>query len=226
MLKRLAILSTAALLATGCASTLDADSCSAIDWDSRAYQAGASASSLESVFRKSTTCAQFVATPDLTELQTSYSAGLDSFCTPARVFETALRKSVDPRLCGSGELAELTAIASEHRIAESRVNEARGRIDRLERTIRKSRNRIAKRSAQIAEFRRELADPATPNVEEIRNAIRKYEGQIAGNRRRVAEARRALPRARRDFRWAERDYRESLAYTRGTAASLRREARR
>ena len=225
MLKRLA-LPAAALLATGCASTLDADSCSAVDWESRAYQAGASAGSLESVFRKTSTCAQFTATPDLAELQASYSAGLDSFCTPARVFETALARSVDPQLCGSGELAELIVIASEHRAAEARFNEARGRIDRLERSIRKRRNSIAKRSAQIAEFRRELSDPATPNVEEIRNAIRKYEGKIAGNRRGVAEACRALPRARRDLRWAERDYRESLAYTRGTAASLRRESRR
>ena len=225
MLTRLA-LPTAALLLAGCASTLDASRCSAIDWDARAYQAGASAGSLDSVLRKSSICAQFAATPDITALQTAYSSGLDNFCTPARVFETALTRSVDPNLCGSGELAELAVIATEHRRVESRFHEAEGRVRRLERNIRKRRNSIAKRSAQIAEFRVELADPATPNVEEIRNAIRKYEGKIAGNRRGIAEARRALPRARRDHRWAERDYRESLAYTRGTAASLRREARR
>ena len=215
-------------LSLSACATLDAESCPAVDWQARAYEAGMSGATLDSVLGDTNTCAQFVEVPAPDDLVSYWEEGTAQFCTPTRVFDAALRSGTSAQVCGSRELSELAAIGAGHRAVEARFEEARGTLDRLERDIRRRRKSIDKRTAQIAEFRRELADPAVPDAAkpEIRNAIRKYEGKIAGNRRGIREARREIPRARNRLRRARAELRDSRGYVDGTLAALARESRR
>ena len=215
------------LLLSACA-TLDAESCPAVDWQARAFDAGASGAALDSVLGDTQTCAQFTAVPDAAELVTYWEEGADRFCTPARVFDAALRDGTSARVCGSPELSELAAIGAGHREVEARYRDARRTLDRLEGDIRRRRRSIDKRSAQIVELRRELADPAVPDAAkpEIRNAIAKFERKIAGNRRGIREARRNIPRARNALRRARAELRDSQGFVDGTLAAIARESRR
>jgi ribosome modulation factor len=154
MLRRAALIGTAAALLGACSSQMSKDECRTVDWRTVGYEDGVAGRPGDRIGEHRRACAEHGITPDLNAYLAGRAEGLKEYCQPHNGYRAGASGRTYYDVCPAEMSAAFEQAYDEGRalyVREQRVRDADQQIETKRQEIRRLEDRIAASAFDVAD---------------------------------------------------------------------------
>jgi ribosome modulation factor len=154
MLRRVALIGSAAVLLGACSSQMSKDECRTVDWRTVGYEDGVAGRPGDRIGEHRRACAEHGITPDLNAYLAGRAEGLKEYCQPYNGYRAGASGRTYYDVCPAGMAAAFQQAYDEGRalfVREQRVRDADEQIEAKRQEIRRLEDRVAESAFDVVD---------------------------------------------------------------------------